>query len=80
MCKKTIIHFDSGANLDDAIELAVTLGCEVKSVRRTGEIKVKHPDLPKSVRVNGRRKDCPRQLSCYLKRLLSTRCGPREAI
>lgn len=63
---KQNIH--SGMNLNEALRAACELGCQVKAVRRTGEIRVRHPMLPRYVRVNIRRKDCPRELTQFLRK------------
>jgi hypothetical protein len=49
--------------------MARSMGCRVKKVRRTGEIRVSHDLQEKSVKVNERRKDAPRALTTWLKRL-----------
>jgi hypothetical protein len=59
----------SGANLRDALAEARALGCVVKDVRRTGEKRVSHPSIAATVRINGRRKDTPRKLTCMLRRV-----------
>lgn len=48
--------------------MAVKRGCEVSTVRRTGEVLVSHKTLGR-VRINGRRKDTPRALLTLLARL-----------
>lgn len=54
-----------GTNLLDLVRLAPELGVEVTNVRRTGELRFRHPALTTSVRVNGRRKDAPRALTAF---------------
>lgn len=55
-------------NLHEALTLAVKWGCEVSTVRRTGEVLVSHKTLGR-VRINNRRKDTPRALITLLARL-----------
>ena len=55
-------------NLHEALALAVKKGCEVSTVRRTGEVLVSHKALGR-VRINSRRKDTPRALITLLARL-----------
>jgi hypothetical protein len=56
----------SGVNLVDCERIAKQLGCDVEPVNGTGEIRFTHPNVEKSVRVNGRRKDAPRALTTWL--------------
>lgn len=60
----------SGINRRDALQWAKRLGCEVEPVRGTGEFRVFHPDLPRPIRINGRRKDAGRALSKALRHLV----------
>jgi len=59
----------SGINRRNALQLARHLGCEIQPVRGTGELRVFHPDLPRPVRINARRKDAGRALSKALRQL-----------
>jgi len=59
-----------GSNLKKVLRDLRTRGCDVQKVRRTGEIRVRHPSAKKPVRVNGRRKDAPRELTSFLRKLL----------
>jgi len=59
----------SGCNLRDALEYARHLGCAITDVKKTGELRVGHLLMCKPVKVNERRKDCPRELSTFLRRL-----------
>ena len=56
-------------NLHEALTLATKLGCEVSTVRRTGEVLVHHASLGRRVRINNRRKDAPRALLTFLAQL-----------
>jgi hypothetical protein len=56
----------SGMNSRNAVRLALDLGCEVTQPRRTGELLIAHPLLTRRIRINGRRKDAPRQLTTAL--------------
>lgn len=59
----------SGMNRRDALVVAKELGCHVKRVRRTGELRISHPNLMKPIRINSRRKDTGRILTVALRRL-----------
>jgi hypothetical protein len=59
----------TGINLRDALRLFESLGGAVERKRRTGELRVRHPRLPKPVVVNCRRKDSPRALTVALRKL-----------
>lgn len=59
-----------GLNLRSALSIARHLGCRVDHLRRTGEIRVEHAISAKSLRLNGRRKDTPRVLVSFLRRVL----------
>jgi len=67
-----------GCNLRDALEYAHHFGCAIRDVKKTGELRVSHPLLPKSVKVNKRRKDCSREFSAFLRRL-EGKLRPRAA-
>ena len=66
---KGILAVSTGIDLTKALHIARGLGCQVAFVRRTGEIRVTHPLMAKSCKVNGRRKDCPRHLVGWLRTL-----------
>ena len=60
----------TGMNMREALALARELGCSVEIARGTGEVLVRHPSRPTEVlRVNARRKDAPRNLTSFLRRL-----------
>lgn len=61
-----------GINQRDALRLAKALGADVAIARRTGEVVVSHPRVTLKVRINSRRKDTPRALVVWLRRLLET--------
>lgn len=50
----------------------IEIGGTVEPVRRTGELRWRHPALPKSVRANGRRHDIPAVILCLLNKLIQT--------
>lgn len=60
----------SGMNRRDALSLAHNLGCAIDYVHASGEVRVSHPLMPKSVTINNRRKDADRWLTCFLTKLL----------
>lgn len=59
-----------GMDLRSALSLAIKLGFHVRDIQGTGEILVSHPYFPKRIRINARRKDCPRALSCRIGQML----------
>lgn len=58
-----------GANLRQTLKEAERMGCRVKTIRRTGEFRISHPAIGRTVKLNGRRKDTPRALTCFLRRI-----------
>ena len=73
----------SGMNRRGALGVAKNLGCCIERVRRTGELRVSHPDLPRPIRINSRRKDTGRILTVALRQLAQrsqvlTRLIPNE--
>jgi hypothetical protein len=59
-----------GMNLNKAIYVANSLGAMIECVRRTGELRFRHPWLEKPCRVDGHRKDAPRHLCVWLRKLI----------
>ena len=63
----TIEH---GCNLRSALNYACGLGCAIRRPRRTGELVVSHPPAPcERVRLSASRKDAPRALTAFLRKL-----------
>jgi hypothetical protein len=62
-----------GMNLWDAVGAWRAAGGSVEPVHRTGEIVFRHPDAPRRLRVNGRRKDAPRLLTSMLRQVVKRR-------
>lgn len=58
-----------GMNLRESLAHAHRLGATVIKPRRTGEVRIQHPLMPKPVLANGRRKDSPRKVTAWLRRL-----------
>ena len=58
-----------GANLRHTLREAESMGCRVATIRRTGELRISHPAIDRTVKLNGRRKDTPRALTCFLRRI-----------
>jgi len=56
-------------NLREALRDAEHLGCEVTRIHRTGELRVKAPDRDRTVKLNSRRKDCPKSLETVVQQL-----------
>jgi hypothetical protein len=52
-----------------ALRVAHELGCSVEYVRRTGEKRVAHPGLARSVTIDARRRDAGRRLTTFLRRV-----------
>jgi hypothetical protein len=74
--KENLMKYDhslAGINLRRAYEIAYALGCSISPVRRTGEDRISHPLLDHTVRVNSRRKDAPRHLVVFLRRIAELR-------
>jgi hypothetical protein len=59
----------SGMNRRNALQYARQMGCKVHHVNRTGEVRITHPSMAKSVLINNRRKDAPRALTTFLTQL-----------
>lgn len=47
-----------------------TIGGQVEEIDGTGEERFWHPSMDRTIRVNARRKDVPRSLTVYAKRIL----------
>jgi len=63
------LNLDGVPSLDALLREAERLGCVVTIRRRTGEVRVQHPDLPDRVNANSRRKDGSRVLIKMLRHL-----------
>lgn len=62
-----------GMNLRDAVRLGQKLGCRVEKTRRNGgEWMFRHPAADRPMKVNARRKDAPRSLIVFLKRVMES--------
>jgi hypothetical protein len=59
----------TGINLREALLVAEGYGCVVRKPRRTGEYMISSPNGDRC-KINGRRKDAPRELTKILNRLL----------
>jgi len=62
-------RFHCGCNLRQALSYARNHGYTLTNVRRTGELRITHERLPYSVKVKRSRKDAPRHLTNFLRRL-----------
>ena len=58
-----------GANRRKLDAMFRRLGGTVTPVFRTGEVVYRHPSFPRPIKINGRRKDCPRLLTKFVTRL-----------
>jgi hypothetical protein len=56
-------------DMRQTLAYARALGCTVQPVMGTGETEVRHPSQAKPLRVNGRRKDAPRELTGFVVRV-----------
>lgn len=56
-------------NLAETLSVARSLGVTVEKVNRTGEIRATHPAWGRSIKINERRKDSPRDLLVAVRRL-----------
>lgn len=61
----------SGANLRDCIRFAEQRGCVVEPRNATGEIVFSHVNVRGCVVVNRRRKDAPRSLTQWLRKVVA---------
>jgi hypothetical protein len=66
---RSALGIHNGMNLREARAIARRLGASVEEPRRTGEIRLRHPLMPKPVLANGRRKDAPRAMTGWLRQL-----------
>lgn len=68
---------NSGMNLKDLLKVLKNLGANVKNIPRTGEIRISHPKMTKSIRTSHprRRKDAPRSVVVFAKKLKKLLAG-----
>jgi len=64
-------------SLRKARELWKRLGGSAEDIPRTGEERYSHPYLPRSIKVNKRRKDAPRKLVSALRHLVPRGLGDK---
>jgi len=67
-------------NLDKALWLARRLGCTVEPRRRTGEVVVAHPAIPRPVVHNARRESASRALTGLLAKLWGRLFGDQAGV
>lgn len=60
---------NSGMDSRKALQKARLLGCFVTGVRGTGEIRIGHPNVTGTIKINARRHDAPRALTVFLRRI-----------
>jgi hypothetical protein len=70
-----IIQIHHGINLRDAINIARKLGCSAMPKHRTGEYTLRHSAVAGRIVFNGRRKDAPREVTQWLRRLVRVISG-----
>jgi hypothetical protein len=66
---QSALGIHNGMSLREAQAVARRMGASVEAPRRTGEIRLRHPLMPKPVLANGRRKDAPRAMTGWLRQL-----------
>lgn len=59
----------SGMNRRDLDAVLEELGGTVDTVPRTGEVRYRHPNIPEQPKADGRRKDAPRHLTSFVRRV-----------
>ncbi len=64
--KRQIVPVTPGMNLKNALQAARKLGCTVRTVRRSGEVRVSHASCHRRVNLNRRKKSAPRSLTTFL--------------
>lgn len=64
-----------GMNLHDALRVARRLGVRVENVRGTGEVRLSHPLVPRSVNCSRRRKDASRAAVGLIKKVAAACAG-----
>lgn len=63
------MSFDGCPSLRTTRKEWIKLGGEVEELRKSGEWRFSHPEIPRKFTVNGRRKDTPQALLIALRRL-----------
>ena len=63
------LRIHSGVNQREALVHAQRLGATIEQPRRTGELRVRHPLMARSVLCNGRRRDASRALTGWIRQL-----------
>jgi len=59
-----------GVDLECALYVARRFGCDIRPVRRTGEIRIRHPACARPLRINNRRADAPRKLVTFVNAII----------
>ena len=81
-----VVDVATGVNLNKAIQLAEKLGSRIHPIRLTGELRFEHPLAVRRCVVNARRKDAPRHLIGWLRRVQAAQTqrthlgGPRHKV
>lgn len=63
------MNIHHGMNRADLDRLLIRLGGNVEHLRRTGEVVYTHPRILSRPRADGRRKDAPRHLTCFVRKV-----------
>lgn len=56
-------------NLEKSVRYARELGIDVTTKNRTGELVFSHPSVDRTVRANARRKDTPRAVVTFIRKV-----------
>ena len=68
-------HLGGGINRRHLDQLLLNLGGSVANLHRTGEVQYSHPTIVQRPRGDGRRKDAPRHLVAFVRRVQRAREG-----
>jgi hypothetical protein len=63
------MRIEHGTNLLQAERIGIEMGCEIQTIKGTGERQMRHKDIGKSSKYNTRRKDATRDLISFLRRV-----------
>jgi hypothetical protein len=67
-----------GQNLIDALRIANRLGCEIEPIRATGAGRLRHQLMKRTVRFRRRRKDAPRAITSFIRRIAALRAADAD--
>ena len=61
------VRISSGQNLRNSLRIARELGCKIEPIRATGEGRLRHSLMEKTVRFSRVRKDSPQEVTQFLR-------------